>query len=162
VGILEDVPIQVGEFLMPCDFVVLDIAEDFSAPLILVRPFLATAGAELNVQMGIMSFTICGERMDFHFPPPTPPLTPGAHSISSAPTPSSLPLILGVAIADWGGRSHLLPPVLPHPPPSPTAAIGGPPWVTLMPNFCHGEVLAAPPFTTLSAAPPSISPTLSS
>jgi len=44
VGILEDVPIQVGKFLIPCDFIVLDMDEDFPTPLILGRPFLATAG----------------------------------------------------------------------------------------------------------------------
>ena len=49
VGILEDVPIQVGKFLIPCNFIVLDMAEDFPAPLILGRPFLATAGAVIDV-----------------------------------------------------------------------------------------------------------------
>ena len=44
VGILEDVPVQVGMFLVLCDFVVLDMDEDFPTPLILGRLFLATAG----------------------------------------------------------------------------------------------------------------------
>jgi len=44
VGILKDVPIQVGRFIIPCDFIVLDMDENFQAPLILGRPFLATAG----------------------------------------------------------------------------------------------------------------------
>ena len=34
VGILEDIPVQASTFLVPCDFVVLDMDEDFPAPLI--------------------------------------------------------------------------------------------------------------------------------
>ena len=34
VGLLEDVLVQVGKFLIPCDFIVLDIDEDFLTPLI--------------------------------------------------------------------------------------------------------------------------------
>jgi len=58
VGILEDVPVQVGQFLVRCDFIVLDMDEDYLAPFILGRPFLATAGAVINVQIGTMSFTV--------------------------------------------------------------------------------------------------------
>jgi len=94
-----------GKFLIPYDFIVLDMAEDFPAPLILGRPFLATAGAVIDVQTGTMSFTVCGERLDFYFPPPAPPPTPGAHSILSAPTPSPFPPAPGVAITDWGSGS---------------------------------------------------------
>ena len=54
VGILEDVLIQVGKFLIPCDFIVLDMDEDFPAPLIFGRPFLATVGAVIDVQAGTL------------------------------------------------------------------------------------------------------------
>jgi hypothetical protein len=43
-GIIDDVPVQVGKFFVPNDFVVMDIEEDDSVPIILGRPFLATAG----------------------------------------------------------------------------------------------------------------------
>ena len=99
-GILEDVPVQGGQFLVPCDFIVLDMDKDYPAPFILGCPFLATAGAVIDVQTGTMSFTVCGERVDFHFPPPTQPPTPGAHSTPSAPTPPLFPPALGVAITD--------------------------------------------------------------
>jgi len=33
VGIMEDVLVQVGKFLVPCDFIVLDMDKDFLAPL---------------------------------------------------------------------------------------------------------------------------------
>ncbi|XP_074293370.1 uncharacterized protein LOC141620383 [Silene latifolia] len=44
-GILEDVPVKIGKFLIPVDFVVIDITEDSRVPIILGRPFLHTAGA---------------------------------------------------------------------------------------------------------------------
>ena len=77
-GILEDVPLQVGKFRILCDFFVLDTDDDLSVALILGRPFLATAGAVIDVPTGTMSFTICGERVDFYFPSPTPLSTPAA------------------------------------------------------------------------------------
>ena len=42
-GILEDIPIKIGEFYMPCDIVILEMEEDSQIPIILDRPFLATA-----------------------------------------------------------------------------------------------------------------------
>jgi len=45
-GILEDVPLQVGKFFIPCNFMVMEIQEDSRIPIILRRPFLATAGCE--------------------------------------------------------------------------------------------------------------------
>jgi len=41
-GVLEDVPIQVGNFIIPCDFIVVDMVESSQAPVILGRPFVAT------------------------------------------------------------------------------------------------------------------------
>jgi len=81
VGILEDVPVRVDEFVIPCDFFVMDTNKSPHMPLILGRPFLATAGAEINVQAGALSFCICGERVDFCFPPPIPTPTPSLHSL---------------------------------------------------------------------------------
>ena len=54
-GILEDVPLQVGKFFIPCDFVVLEIEEDSRIPVILGRPFLATARAMIDVKNGRLS-----------------------------------------------------------------------------------------------------------
>ena len=42
-GIIEDIPVQVGKFFVPNDFVVMDIEADVLVPIILGRPFLATA-----------------------------------------------------------------------------------------------------------------------
>ena len=109
VGLLEDVPLQVGKFLIPCDFVVLDMDEDFPTPLILGRPFLATAGAMIDVQTGTISFTICGERVDFSFPLLAPPFVPVLPSPSEKPIPiSPFDVVPGVDISDENGGPHLL------------------------------------------------------
>jgi len=47
-GILCDVPVQVGNSMIPTDFVVLSYEKEPKDPLILVRPFLATSGAILT------------------------------------------------------------------------------------------------------------------
>ena len=153
VGILEDVPVQVGKFLVPCDFIVLDMDDALPPPFILGRPFLATAGAVIDVQMGTMSFTVCGKRVDFYIPPPAPPPAPDAHSTPAAPTPPTPPPIPRVELLDWGGGSHLRPPTLPPLSPLPTTATGGPPQATLMPDFSHGEVLAHSSFPSSIPTP---------
>ncbi|GJR29398.1 DNA-directed DNA polymerase [Tanacetum coccineum] len=48
-GIVENVLIKVDEFIHPIDFVILDIPEDSRVPIILGRPFLATARAMIDV-----------------------------------------------------------------------------------------------------------------
>ena len=52
IGILEDLPVMVGNCEIPTDFVVLEMDEEPTDPLILGRPFLATAGAVVNVKEG--------------------------------------------------------------------------------------------------------------
>ncbi|KAL8503789.1 hypothetical protein ACS0TY_022490 [Phlomoides rotata] len=51
-GIVEDVMVKVDDFIFPVDFVVLEMKEDESVPLILGRPFLATGGAVIDVKKG--------------------------------------------------------------------------------------------------------------
>ncbi|GJZ50641.1 reverse transcriptase domain-containing protein, partial [Tanacetum coccineum] len=48
-GIAENVLIKVDKFILPIDFVILDMREDFRIPIILRRPFLATARAMIDV-----------------------------------------------------------------------------------------------------------------
>ncbi|GKA90870.1 DNA-directed DNA polymerase [Tanacetum coccineum] len=52
-GIIENVLIIVDKFVLPIDFVILDITEDSSVPIILRRPFLATARAMIDVDQSI-------------------------------------------------------------------------------------------------------------
>jgi hypothetical protein len=44
-GIAENVPVKIQEFLVPVDFMVLDMHPDSRVSLILGRPFLSTANA---------------------------------------------------------------------------------------------------------------------
>ncbi|GKD25829.1 DNA-directed DNA polymerase [Tanacetum coccineum] len=48
-GITEDVLIKIDKFVLPIDFVILDMREDSRIPIILGRPFLATARATIDV-----------------------------------------------------------------------------------------------------------------
>ncbi|GJT43043.1 DNA-directed DNA polymerase [Tanacetum coccineum] len=48
-GIIENVLIKVDKFVLPIDFVILDMPEDSRVPIILGRPFLATARAMIDV-----------------------------------------------------------------------------------------------------------------
>ncbi|KAG7583639.1 Retrotransposon gag domain [Arabidopsis suecica] len=50
-GLLEDLPIKIGNAEIPTDFIVLEMDEP-KDPLILGRPFLATAGAVIDVKNG--------------------------------------------------------------------------------------------------------------
>ena len=57
-GVVEDVLVKIDKFVFPVDFVVLDMAMASSTkkqiPIILGRPFLATADATINCRSGIM------------------------------------------------------------------------------------------------------------
>ncbi|GJY29034.1 DNA-directed DNA polymerase [Tanacetum coccineum] len=48
-GIVENVLIKVDKFVIPIDFVILDMPKDSRVPIILKRPFLATAQAMIDV-----------------------------------------------------------------------------------------------------------------
>ena len=66
-GIVTDVPVQVGKFFVPADFLVVDIAEDPACPIILGRPFLATVDANISVKKGLLSLTISDEVIEYSF-----------------------------------------------------------------------------------------------
>ncbi|XP_021719499.1 uncharacterized protein LOC110687192 [Chenopodium quinoa] len=65
-GILEDVPVRVGKFYIPVDFVVLDMAEDTQIPIILGRPFLHTAGAIIDVKNGKLTLSVGDDNITFN------------------------------------------------------------------------------------------------
>ncbi|XP_021762511.1 uncharacterized protein LOC110727253 [Chenopodium quinoa] len=64
-GVLEDVPLHVGKFFIPCDFVVMEMEEDAHVPIILGRPFLATAGAIIDMKNGKITFEVGDEKMGY-------------------------------------------------------------------------------------------------
>ena len=65
-GILEDVPIKVGDLYVPVDFVILEMEEDTRTPIILGRSFLATAGCRIDVKNGVLSFDVGDDHMEFN------------------------------------------------------------------------------------------------
>lgn len=149
-GVLEDVPIRVGKFIIPYDFIVMHMDESSQIPIILRRSFLATAGAMINVQAGTMSFQFCGERVDFYFPPPLPSSVPALPTPPEAPA-YSVPHVAnsGITVFDGDGGHNMRSVALSDlRPPLPTT-LGGT-------TFRHGEVLEAAPFITSPSPPPSI------
>jgi hypothetical protein len=64
-GIVEDVPVRVGKFFVPADFVVMDMIEDKDVPIILGRPFLRTARAIFDTHEGTLTLNVGGEKVQF-------------------------------------------------------------------------------------------------
>ncbi|KAL8508265.1 hypothetical protein ACS0TY_018739 [Phlomoides rotata] len=65
-GIIEDVLIKVDKFIFSVDFVVLEMKEDESVPLILGRPFLATRGAVIDVKKGELVLNVEDDHVLFN------------------------------------------------------------------------------------------------
>ena len=65
-GVAENIIVDVKGSLVPTDFVVLEMEEDREIPLLLGRPFLATAGAVIDVKHGRLSLNIGGEKLEFN------------------------------------------------------------------------------------------------
>ena len=65
VGFVEDIPIKIEGIYIPADFVVVDILEDSDVPIILGRPFLATARAIVDVKNGRIVFQVSDEIVGF-------------------------------------------------------------------------------------------------
>ena len=68
-GIAENVPMKNQNFFIPIDFVVLDIEVNTKTPLILGRPFLSTANAQIDVGAGEIQLNINGQTERFAFRP---------------------------------------------------------------------------------------------
>ena len=49
-GIVDDVPLRVGKFFIPYDFMVMEMEEDSYIPIILGHPFLATTEGMIYVK----------------------------------------------------------------------------------------------------------------
>ena len=64
-GVIENILVKVGKFILPADFVILDMEEDDSVPIILGRPFLATGKAQNNVQEGELKLRVQGDKITF-------------------------------------------------------------------------------------------------
>ncbi|RYR25992.1 hypothetical protein Ahy_B02g060072 [Arachis hypogaea] len=65
-GVVENVLVKVGNYLHPTDFVVMDLEKSYLYPIILGRPFLATARALIDVEQGELILRIHDEHLTFH------------------------------------------------------------------------------------------------
>ncbi|XP_071714342.1 uncharacterized protein [Rutidosis leptorrhynchoides] len=63
VGIAEDLIVKVGDMEFPIDFVIVDIKEDPVVPLVLGRPFLATANSFFDFRIGKLTLRDKGKCM---------------------------------------------------------------------------------------------------
>ncbi|XP_025825304.1 uncharacterized protein LOC112900691 [Panicum hallii] len=70
-GIAEDIPVRVRNYFILVDFMVLDMEISKETPLILGRPFLSSAGAQIDVGAGEIRFNINGKEEKFPFQPRT-------------------------------------------------------------------------------------------
>ncbi|KEH38083.1 hypothetical protein MTR_2g460920 [Medicago truncatula] len=64
-GYVEDIPVKIEWIYIPTDFMVVDIEEDRDCSMILGRPFLATAGAIVDVKNGRIVFQVSDEMVGF-------------------------------------------------------------------------------------------------
>ncbi|XP_042400950.1 uncharacterized protein LOC121990979 [Zingiber officinale] len=64
-GIVEDVPVEVGGCIVHTDFIILDMEEDPKILIILGRPFLAKAGAIIDVKSHKLSLEIGKGKIEF-------------------------------------------------------------------------------------------------
>ncbi|XP_022873279.1 uncharacterized protein LOC111392222 [Olea europaea var. sylvestris] len=61
-GIIEDALVKVDKLIFTADFLILDMEEDKDVPIILGRPFLATARALIDVQQGQLTLRLGEEK----------------------------------------------------------------------------------------------------
>ncbi|XP_042404673.1 uncharacterized protein LOC121994829 [Zingiber officinale] len=98
-GIVEDVPVEVGGCIVPTDFIILDMEEDPKIPIILGRPFIATAGVIIDVKSHKLSLEIGKGKIEFDLsnssicnPLPREILTKLAHTKKGSTVPMRDPL----------------------------------------------------------------------
>ncbi|XP_075081450.1 uncharacterized protein LOC142166333 [Nicotiana tabacum] len=65
-GIIEDVLVRVGKFILPADFIVLDYEADEEVSIILGRPFLATGGVIIDVREEKLKMRVDNEEITFN------------------------------------------------------------------------------------------------
>ncbi|GJR20266.1 zinc knuckle CX2CX4HX4C containing protein [Tanacetum coccineum] len=64
-GIVRNLLIKIDKFILPIDFIVLDVLEDFRMPVILGRPLLATTHAKVDVLKKSISLEVGNEKVIF-------------------------------------------------------------------------------------------------
>ncbi|GJY33957.1 RNA-directed DNA polymerase, eukaryota, reverse transcriptase zinc-binding domain protein [Tanacetum coccineum] len=64
-GIVKNLLIKIDKFILPVDFVILDMIEDFRMPVISGRPLLATAHAKVDIFRKTISLEVGNEKVIF-------------------------------------------------------------------------------------------------
>ncbi|XP_078179610.1 uncharacterized protein LOC144573733 [Carex rostrata] len=65
-GMLRDVVVKVGKMCFPTDFVIVEMEEDSHISIILGRPFLATAGTQIDMKNGKLSLNSGSQKVEFN------------------------------------------------------------------------------------------------
>nr|GEU80899.1 hypothetical protein [Tanacetum cinerariifolium] len=81
-GIAENMLVGIGKFVFPVDFIILDMPEDIKVPLILIRPFLSTAHAKINVFKRKITLRVVEEKIIFKSVKPASSLIKRVYMIS--------------------------------------------------------------------------------
>ncbi|XP_015947309.1 uncharacterized protein LOC107472283 [Arachis duranensis] len=66
IRVVENMLVKVGSYYLPTDFVILEMEESHLHPIILGRPFLATARALIDVELGELILRIHDEQLTFN------------------------------------------------------------------------------------------------
>ncbi|GJV48275.1 reverse transcriptase domain-containing protein [Tanacetum coccineum] len=66
IGVCENLLVKVGKFIFPVNFIILEMEKDELVPIILGRPFLATARAAFDVHEGKLSLRVESETITFN------------------------------------------------------------------------------------------------
>ncbi|XP_074299596.1 uncharacterized protein LOC141630731 [Silene latifolia] len=70
-GVVENVMVKVDQLVFPNDFYVLDMAQEVNeVPMLLGRPFLKTAGTQIDVPNGSLTMEFNGRVVKFEIYPP--------------------------------------------------------------------------------------------
>ena len=64
-SILENVSTKVGKFVIPADFVILEMEEDLEIPILFGRPFFMIVGAIIDVRRGKIILKLDNDHMEF-------------------------------------------------------------------------------------------------
>nr|GEV63176.1 hypothetical protein [Tanacetum cinerariifolium] len=64
-GIAKNMLVGIGKFVLPVDFIILNMPEDIKVPLILERPFLSTAHAKIDVFKRKITLRVREEKIIF-------------------------------------------------------------------------------------------------
>ncbi|GJU22277.1 putative reverse transcriptase domain-containing protein [Tanacetum coccineum] len=81
-GIVENVLVEIGKFVFPVDFIILDMLEDIKVLLILERPFLSTAQAKIDVFKRKITLRVGDDKIIFKSVKPASSLIKRVYMIS--------------------------------------------------------------------------------